>query len=185
MRYCNVKTSDANRKWLDDRIEAYLDDELDHEERLRFEQLLDEATDIRQELTYAINIRDELRAIPTPDIPLHLEKAILKEIRKDAWQDFRTRFGSGFAGELWHRMLHPLRPVLATFLVLVAATVFLFVMLRPNGAETVDETISQAEVDQALLEAKWALGYVSQTGRLASNSMQDALGPLLKERTKE
>lgn len=185
MRYCNVKTSDANKKWLDDRVEAYLDDELDNEERIRFEQLLDEATDIRQELTYAINIRDELRAIPTPEFPVHLEKAILTEVRKNAWTDFRTRLGSGLAGGLFGGAMLRWRPALATFLVLVAATVFLVVTLRPNGAVTVDETYSQAEVDQALEEAKWALGYVSQTGRLANDSMQDVLGPLLKERTKE
>ena len=204
-----MKTSDAdNQKWLDDRIEAYLDDELPQEERRRFEQLLDADTAGQQSLTWALSIRDELRALPTPACSPELQKNITKEVRKDAWSGYKSRFFSGlgiFESGLWGQW----RPALASLMLLVVASVVVFFVSRPNfpgpaqefsqteigqteigqseiGQSEIDQAeISQAEIDQALAEAKWALGYVSKTGRLTGTSMQDVLAPLMKEQTKD
>lgn len=185
MRYCNVKTSNAdNQKWLDDRIEAYLDDDLPEEERRQVERLLDDNVPGRQSLSWAITIRDELRALPTPACSPDLQKNIMKEVRREAWSGYRTRFRSGFALFLQGPFAKQWRPAIATLMLLVVATVVVFVINRPNLPEPSQE-ISQAEVDQALAEAKWALGYVSKTGRLTGTSMQDALAPLMKEKTKD
>lgn len=185
MRYCNVKTNNAdNQKWLDDRIEAYLDGELPEAERQQFEQLLEDDASGQQSLTWAISIRDELRALPTPACSPDLQKNIMKEVRKEAWSSFGSRFFSGFVIFLQGPFARQWRPALATFMLLVVASVVVFVLNRPDIPEP-SQDISQAEVDQALAEAKWALGYVSKTGRLAGTSMQDALAPLMKEQTKD
>lgn len=186
MGYCNVTTNNSdNSKWIDERIEAYLDGELSAEEQSKFERLMEEEQTWQQEMSWAVTIRDELRAVPTPAPPPHLDKAIMKEVRKDAWSGFRKRLfsglGSGFLGDsasIW-------RPALATLMLLVMATVVVVVLSRPNIPEPTPEAISQAEVAKALEEAKWALGYVSKTGRMTGSSMQDALAPLLKEQTRD
>ncbi|MFK7847449.1 MAG: anti-sigma factor [Rhodothermales bacterium] len=186
-----MKTNDSNNnKWLDDRTEAYLDGELSIEEHNQFERLLQQDNDWQQEVSWAVTIRDELRAVPTPEPSPDLRKAILNEVRKDAWSNFRSRLFSGFGGEflrdtLFRGAFLQWRPVLATLTLLVVASTFVFVINRPGTPTPDPEMISQAEVEQALAEAKWALGYVSKTGRLTGTSMQDALGPLLKEQTKE
>ncbi len=181
-----MKTNDSNNhKWLDERTEAYLDGELSIEEHNQFERLLQKDDDWQQEVNWAVTIRDELRAVPTPEPSPDLRKVILNEVRKEAWSSFRARLFSGFGGEFFQTAFLRWRPVLATLMLLVVASTLVFVINRPNLPAPDLEEISQAEVDQALAEAKWALGYVSKTGRLTGTSMQDALGPLLKDQTKE
>ena len=186
MRYCNVKTNDSNNgKWLDDRLEAYLDGELSAEEQSQFEEIIEHDDAWQQEMAWAVTIRDELRAIPTPAPSKELEKAILKEVRKDAWTGFRSRLFSGFGSGLFQDAGFVWRPVFATLMLLVMATVVVFVLNRPNLPNATPESFSQAEVEQATEEAKWALGYVTKTGRMTGTSMQDALAPLLKEQTRD
>ncbi len=183
MRCCNVRPNDANKNWLDTRIEAYLDGELTDEEQQRFERLLEDDASSQQELTWAISIRDELRAIPEPAYPRHLEKAIMNEVLQDARSGYWTRFLSGLGALFLPGSM--LKPALATGMLLVLAMSLVFIINRPNIPVPEPEAISQAEVEQALEEAKWALGYVSKTGRLTGSSMQDALAPLLKDQTNE
>ncbi len=197
MRYGNVKTNDPNKQaeWLDNRIEAYLDGELITEELAQFEQLLGEDKKWQQEIAWAVSIRDELHATPTPDCPPHLQEEIMKQVRQDAWADFKSRLWTRFSGlfmpsrllqgRLLQGQLLLWRPALATLILLVVASSVVFVINRVDSPPANPETISQAEIDKALIEAKWALGYVSKTGRLTGTSMQDALAPLLKDQNKE
>ena len=67
--------------------------------------------------------------------------------------------------------------------VLVALLVVLYGVVINN--ELPPENITQLDVDQALNEVKWTLGYVSKTGRLTGASVEDALAPLLKDLPKE
>ncbi len=200
MNTSNADNPDANRhdpdhqKWLDDRIEAYLDGELPAEESRRFEQLLEQDDLSQQSLSWAISIRDELRAIPAPDCSPDLQTAIMNEVRKDAWEARKSRFSSGLGAFLQGLFPQQWRPALATLTLLVIASVLVFFINRTTpwqsthgeiSQQVSQEDISQAEVEQALEEAKWALGYVSKTGRLTGTSMQDALAPLMKEHTKD
>ncbi len=181
-----MKTDDTNpANWLDEHLEAFLDGELKAEEAQKFERLLEQDGQSQQSLLWAVNIRDELRAVPTPEPPASLQQNILHAVRKEARANQRNSFFSALGALFTFEPSHVLRPALATLTLLVIATTLLFVLNRPTLPQAEPESISQAEIDQALAEAKWALGYVSKTGRMTGTSMQDALAPLLKEQTKK
>jgi anti-sigma factor RsiW len=175
MRYCNVKSDDANHdaSWVDDRIEAYLDGDLPDEERARFERLLQQQDDWQRELALAVNLRDELRAFDTPALSPDVTRAILQETRREAWRAILDRIRSN----LWGPTIVPWKPALATLAVLLVAVVMIWVG-RPGPVDPA--SFSDTEVEQALAEVKWTLGYVSKTGKMTGDSVEDILAPLLK-----
>ena len=164
--------------WVDDHIEAYLDGALPEQDRIRFENALEANEVWQQELAFAINLRDELRAIPTPNVSAELTRTIISHTRKAAWRAFIERLKSIFLGP----GLVPWRPALATLsLVLVAVALILSNQPKPTAPEVFTDT----EIEQALAEVKWTLGYVSQTGKMTGDSVQELLGPILKDLPKE
>ncbi len=163
------------QEWIDQKLEAYLDGELAPEELYEIEHLLESDDRWHEELQLALAIRDELRALSPPPCPEPLRQAIVGRARHEFLQHLVQRFEDFLLGG-W---LSHWKPVLATLLVLIAAT---FLLTRHFPTDTMPpEPLSQAEVDQALSEVKWTLGYVSKTGRLTGDSIQDALAPILKE----
>ena len=165
--------------WLNDHLEAYLDGDLSAEETHRVETMLAEHPQWQEELTLAITIRDELRNLPRPACPPQLSAEVLGAVRRDAIQSRVDRINSFLRG-IWTL---PWQPVLVTMTVVLAVVVFL--VSRPAPIPTPGENITQAEVDQALDEIKWTLGYVSKTSRMTGESVQDALAPFLKDLPQE
>ena len=165
--------------WVNDRLEAYLDNQLPSEEAMKVEKWLEGSDHWHEELTLAMHIRDELRGLRLPDCPPHLSQNIIRAARQDVWRSFTHRLNQFFLGgwiSYW-------KPILATLTLLIITSVIVFNVPRP--IETPSENISQVDVDQALNEVKWTLGYVSKTGRLTGESVEDVLGPLLKDLPKE
>lgn len=175
-----MTTDDAyhDAEWVDDHIEAYLDGALPEEDRLRFENALETNEAWQRELAFAVNLRDELRAIPTPEMSPDLTRAIINNTRKAAWRAFVDRLKSILLGPT----LVPWKPALATLsLILVAVALILSNPSTPTDPQAFTDT----EIEQALAEVKWTLGYVSQTGKMTGDSVQELLGPILKDLPKE
>ncbi len=164
--------------WVDDHIEAYLDGDLPEADQIRFEKALEADESWQQELAIAVNLRDELRAIPTPDISPDLTRAIIGNTRKAAWRAIIDRIKSFLLGPT----MVPWKPALAT-LSLVLVAVVLILSNRPQPTDP--QAFTDTEIEQALAEVKWTLGYVSQTGKMTGDSVQELLGPLLKDLPKE
>lgn len=164
--------------WVDDHIEAYLDGALSEKDRIRFEDALEKNEAWQQELAFAINLRDELRAITTPNVSPELTRTIISRTRKAAWRAFIDRLKLIFLAP----NLGPWKPALATLsLVLVAVALILSNQSKPAAPDAFTDT----EIEQALAEVKWTLGYVSQTGKMTGDSVQELLGPILKDLPKE
>ena len=165
--------------WVNERLEAYLDNQLPQEEALQVETWLERDDRWHEELTLAMHIRDELRSLRSPVCPPQVTRHVIRHARRDAWQSFAGRLNPFFFGgwiTYW-------KPILATMTLLVIASMLLF--RAPHSENAPSEEITQVDVEQALDEVKWTLGYVSKTGRLTGASVEDALAPLLKDFPKE
>ena len=157
-------TDDATEKdWMEDRIEAYLDGDLPEAERARFEALM-ALEPWQREVALAIRVRDTLRSSPQPACPPHVVRSVVWQAR---WARFMEYLGDF--------RLPALRPALVAAVLIVAAFAALWINRTPPA------DVSQAEIEQALSDVKWTLGYVSKTGRLTGASLHDALTPLRKE----
>ena len=164
--------------WVNNRLEAYLDNQLPMEEAQEIEKWLEKDDRWHEELTLALHIRDGLRNLKTPACPPQVSDAVINHARRDLLQNYIHRGRRLLQGWLLHW-----KPIIATVTILVIASVAFFRI--ETDSEVSSEEISQVEVTQALDEVKWTLGYVSKTGRLTGDSVQDALAPLLKELPKE
>ena len=165
--------------WLNDHLEAYMDGELAESDSKRIDDALQTHEHLQEELTLAINIRDELRSLRSPSCPTPVTSNVLNTVRKDAW----TTFTSKLKHQLLGAWITHWKPVLVTLTILFVTT---FILLKnPSTTSPSPDQITQAEIDQALGEVKWTLGYVSKTGRLTGSSVQDALAPLLNDLSKE
>ncbi|MEZ4699872.1 MAG: zf-HC2 domain-containing protein [Rhodothermales bacterium] len=160
--------------WIDERLEAFLDDELPPEERAEMERALDARAMWSARLDLAERIKTTLHATDTPPAPPQLTRTILARTRRLWWRE-RLRHGLNL-------FVLPLRaawqPALALASVAMLATFLYFadgLGLRPPS------TVPEPSVEQALAEVKWTLGYISKTGKKTGESVQNAMGPMLRE----
>lgn len=177
---------------MDDRVEEYLDGLLEEDERAEFERHLASDETRMDDLLLARRIRDELRALPLPACPPAVTRAVLAEVRREARADALQRLRRLAPAVLYDGAAR-WRPVLAmaALAVLVASAAVVGRLPEPRPYPT---SATPAEVRQALAEAKWALGYVSELGRATARSvrhdvletrvvapMQQALGTIVDE----
>lgn len=145
--------TNVGTRWFDDRIEAYLDDELPAGERRLFEaQLrLDEA--LQRELDRARSIASALRA---PDLacPAHVEQAILQSVgnRQVSWP---KKIGMPLA-------------LAASLLVAVGIGFELGIQQQPAPATTPSLT----ELERARTELAVALGVLDQVSNKAQRKVE-------------
>lgn len=162
--------------WIDERIEAFLDQDLPAAEMAAMERVLAESPSWEASLLLASQIRDTLRSTETPPAPPRMARTILRRTR---WLDFRERL-YGTMGGLGVHLRTAWQPALALSSVALLATFLYF-----STNHTPVATPPPAEVEMALAEVKWTLGYISKTGRKAGESVQDALAPRRSETTNE
>ena len=166
-------------------LEAYLDGDLPAPERAVLERRLAADEALRAELRLARRVRDGLRTLPRPSCPPAVTQAVWEQTHRLAWQERRQRVGAWFSR--WGRDVW--RPVLA-----MAVLLLLVLSAALVGRPT--HTPPPAEVEMALDEVKWTLGYLSKVGREAGVSVrnevleahvvrpvQEALNTLLDEQT--
>ncbi len=148
------------RDWMDERLEGYLDGDLTPEETARFERGL-RRDDWAAELRRAASIRDGLRALPLPECPPHVTRAVLREARRRARAEWLHRAREALA-RAWRLTA---RPALA-MAVLVALVVVAALVTRPPR-----DAPARTEVEHALAEVKWTLAYLSEVGRQTGASV--------------
>ena len=125
------------------------------------------------QIALATRIQTELGASHTPAVPSRLTGAILARSRRahlaEVW------------GNLWRNGLARFRaawqPALALTSVAALAT-FLYLAGGLDATRTAPTPVP--EVEQALAEVKWTLGYISKTGRKTGESVQSAIAPLFQ-----
>lgn len=153
------------RDWMDAHVEAYLDGDLAVDERADFEHGLAAGSDWEAELFLAGQIRDGLRALPRPACPPRVTEAVLAQVRREVhatWKDqFRNRLQQQL-GALW-------QPALA-MTVLLLLVVSAALIGRPAQPQ---DTFAEAQVQQALVEVQWALGYLSEVSRETGKVVRD------------
>jgi anti-sigma factor RsiW len=150
--------------WVEERIEAYVDNQLTPDEKVLFERVLIQGPGC-EEVEVAYRIRNGLRNLPAPSCPPHITEAVLLHARREAkrpslwWTE----------PDVWHRWWDgALKPAMAMgMLALLVISAALIERPRQEAA------ITSSEVQQALAEAKWALGLVSRTGVQTGSSVRD------------
>lgn len=159
---------EMDRMWWDDRVEAYVDNDLSAEETARFEQyaVMDET--LGRELEMARQISSGLGGLPAVECPDHVTDHVMATIRRemaeDAWSYLKA---------LVREVLLPrLRPTLA-----MAILVFVVLTSALLGGRT---TAPDSEVTQALSEVRWTMAYLSDLGRQTGATVRkEALEPLV------
>lgn len=168
--------------WMDDHLDAYIDEELTMKEAKLIEAVTaaDETWD--DELSLGRQLKYELRALPELECPPEVTQAVFAETRRmtraEGWAKVRLWFRKD-----WFRAW---QPTLAMSLVL-AVVVSAVLWTRPAP---------KSEVDVALEEVQWTLAYLSSVSAKAGASvrndvlephvvttMQQALGTVMEEKT--
>lgn len=153
----------AFQEWMDERIEAYLDGALPAEEQEVFENVLASDPVWREEVQLASRISAGLHALPEPQCPPYVTRAILARTRRNARQSYAARIlqkvrEAGAAA--W-------RPALS-MMVLLTVVVGSVILDRSRSVQ-----YATPEVKQAAEDVRWALAFVSDVSRQAGISIRE------------
>lgn len=160
-------------KWLDERIEAFVDGSLPSAESGRFEAAMQTRPELREEIALARLIGEELPALGEARCPDHVVSGIMQEVRRDIRQSFADRFFAALKQGIQPR----LRPVLAMVLLLAVVVSSSLVRRSPEPA-----SVASVEVTRALDDVKWTLAVLSDVGRQTGRSMRsDVIEPHVVE----
>lgn len=153
--------SEHERTWWRDRLDAYLDRELNGADRSRFEALaaLDPLLD--DELALSQSIQRSLRMERAPMCPDRVTSDVMAHVNADVRQAWTTRLRALFV--LPPRIMW--RPVLA-----VAVLVTVVVLSALPGATN---STSDPAVAVAMDDVKWTLAYLSEVGSDTGQSVRD------------
>lgn len=160
---------DSGRQWADDRLEAWLEGDLDATDGERFEQLLASDDWLRQESGRARMISDAFAAMDNVKCPDDVTAHVMSHVRRDWVMQLPLRLRDGFA-----RMASAgLRPALAMALLLVVVISSTWITRAPVGPAG-----QEAEVAQALEDVKMALAVLADAGRTTGNTVShEVIGP--------
>jgi len=146
--------------WLGERIEAYLDDDLAHDAKVRFENHVETCRVCRTEVEQAKKTLAELRKLPTLPCPDEIVERVRGELHPI---NEPNRVRAWFA-RVWAPSL---RPALATVAVAVIVLTSMWVG-RMNRA-----TVSPQEVAEAQAALKWTFAYVGQVSERSGKAVRD------------
>lgn len=176
---------DSLNDWMDARVEAYLDGVLPDDERLRFERGLAAEAEWEAEVFLADRIRQGLRALPDPECPPHVAAAVLAQVR----QEQRASWMAQLKAWLQQQVTALWQPALAMTMVLLLVVSAALIGRSETEENFAGNVPPSSEVQQALAEVQWTLGYLSgvsrQTGRVVRDEVitdhvvspvQEALG---------
>ena len=152
--------------WLDDRLEAYLDDALPAPEREAVEAALRRdplaRADWQAALQRARQIRDGLHALPRPVCPTHVTRAVLEHAaRTTAPPPWLARFHAWMQRQLtalW-------QPALAMALLLLLVVSSSLMTPAPQAVSP--------EVARARAEVEWTLAFLSEVGRETGQAVRE------------
>lgn len=158
--------SKSDRAAFGEWVEAYVDGDLSPEMMHQFEEAVRAEPALHLELEYARELRDRLRALPEIACPPDVTHSILayaqQDVRRAPWRRIRWAVTSAWATAL--------RPALSVG-ILIGVVVTGTLLTRPSGDSPQPVAVSD-EVEQALMDAKWTLAFVSDIGRRTATSIR-------------
>jgi len=179
-----MDSSRIDRAWFDERVEPYLDGELPDAERRRFSERLRHDVALRAQVAFAEQISLTLAASGavkcSDDLAARLESIPRLATTTEAGLSSRVMpLRVIRANERPRAGFLPMSPaarsaaVAASFVALFAfAAVLLTRVPADSELDTNDQAVyTEAEVEQALRDARYALAWVSEAGRHAGTSV--------------
>lgn len=142
--------------WAESNIEPYVDGALDDEKSAAMAAHLDACARCRSELDMAVAIKSGLAAIPPEVCPDRVTRRVFEKVEGAAGSPARTPNG---------RRMGLIKPIWRPVAVAAAAAAIIVVILSAPFEPQV--THSEAEIERALQEAKYAIAVLSDAGRRA------------------
>ena len=157
-----------DRNWLDDNVEAYVDEELSADDRKRFEAQLEVNAELRSSVLAAAHIREALAGLEPKACPDTAVSEVLERVRHE-------RKISSPSGRYLRALMAPgasYRSVRAAAVAVVVVAAFVMAaLLMSRGVR------QPTEVEQGLADVKLALAYVGLAGRQAGDVVRhEAVG---------
>jgi anti-sigma factor RsiW len=161
-----------------ERIEGYLDDDLEAPERVEFECHVAACSACREELDLARRMLREIRGLPQKECP----DGVVEKVFAAAEPDGRRPAGFSLRG-LFGWRAWSLQPVAVTVVILmVLASTILIGRIR-NGSNSASPTPS--EIARAEAELRWTIALVGDVGRRTGFTVRDdVLGKRVLEPTR-
>jgi predicted anti-sigma-YlaC factor YlaD len=177
-----------NCRWALDRIEPYLDDDLENEELSRFEEHIGDCETCAEELAFATRVVGELRSLPAHSAPEGV-------IPGQEWEapSLAERF-SGWFAERWAVAM---RPAMVTMVVMIVAVGAFVISQRDrlpgNGASDVEQAQVEAAAEQAMVAFAYIGKYSRRAGYIVRDELdenvvgrvEDAMGQSMRETVKQ
>jgi anti-sigma factor RsiW len=142
-------------KWVNDRIDEYVDGLLDSSESVRIADHCSNCAACQSEVELARLIRDGFNSMSVLECPDSVTERVLEVASRSL--DRNPKIEPGLQRMTLVRSRW--KPIAAA---VAAAAVILVILSSPMETSP---SASQAEIDQALLEAKYALAVISEAGR--------------------
>ncbi|MCK5438525.1 MAG: zf-HC2 domain-containing protein [Gemmatimonadetes bacterium] len=160
-----------NCAWIHERIEPWLDGDLDREDALTLERHIDGCSDCTAEVEFARSVSATLRSLPVLECPPGpVERAIAETAATRAsWLERVRRW-------LKPRLEVLLRPAMVAMILVVIAT-GVFVVSNHERVAPTSDLYSDAEVETAAGEAMIAFAYVGKYSRRTARVLRkDVIG---------
>jgi len=158
---------DDKCSWFQDRIDLYIDQELDRADNDAFERHVETCAACKEELSLAADVVSELRSLPTQRCPERVVDEAMQRASGETPQHPIRRV----LGWLGGRPVLTMRPAMAAMiLVVLAASVFVLTRHEQSpfngnaGQQSVAEH-SDKELELAKLDAMLAFAYLGRYGR--------------------
>jgi anti-sigma factor RsiW len=151
-------------------LDALLDGVAGPDEKRRLEELCAQFPECAREREVAMAMRSALESIGTPSAPPSVARSVFREVHRRKTARFKDRVREGLAaifGPAW-------RPALS----LASAAVVLltlFALFRPPQQPEEQTEYTAEEVQAAVEELRWALGYVGKVGKKTGLLIRDEI----------
>jgi anti-sigma factor RsiW len=150
-------------RWVLDRIEDYLDDDLSSGELKRFQSHVDGCDACARELAFATRVVGELRALPPLSAPGRVTERVAAAVAPPR-ATFAERLAA-WMGEAWSAAR---RPAMATMILLLLAAGTYVITQRERPQQ-----VSEAQIEEATRETLLAFAYVGKYSRMTGQIIRD------------
>jgi anti-sigma factor RsiW len=151
-------------EWVLEHVDEYVDGLLDEQDRIDLQLHCQVCRECASELDLAEAVRDGLEALPLLSCPDEVTDPVFQDISESSRAEVHS-------ASVWLQIVRPLwRPVSVAAAVAAIVLMALFVGIDRDQGSTQP---TQAEVDRALQEAKFALAVINDVGRKTGRQVGD------------
>lgn len=148
--------------WASEQVEAYLDDLLTPQERLSFEEELENSFELREELDAARQFNDLLHSLPVQKCPEHVTRQVLEQVHRQS----NTRCWWS-----WPALAEWFTPRSSLALAAGACAVVLILLFQPQPA--MNPAPTPREVRHAERQIEATMAYLARVGVRTSVTVQN------------